>query len=91
MPNKNYTLGVFYGKHPDTIMLAQKFVGNLINSEDFCKACEDKKINIKYDKCRENLKSYANSIYFYEKIGEGIPDFVETIDLTYYPKCSSNH
>jgi hypothetical protein len=75
--NKKYTLGVFYGTHPDTVMLAQKFVGNLINSEDFCKACEDKEINVKCDKCREHLKSFASSIYFYQKLGENIPDFIE--------------
>jgi len=72
-----YKLGVFYGTDPDTIMLTEKFVGNLINTEEFCKACEDLEMNVKCDKCREHLKSYASSIFFYEKIGENIPDFVE--------------
>ncbi len=80
MENKNYKLGVFFGNDPDTIMLADKFVGNLINSEEFCKACEDLEINVKCDKCREHLKSHANSIYFYEKLGENLPDFVEEPD-----------
>ncbi|MFW9898451.1 MAG: DUF166 domain-containing protein [Candidatus Thorarchaeota archaeon] len=75
--NKHYTLGVFYGTDSDTEMLAQKFVGNLINSEDFCKACEDVEINVKCDKCREHLKSFASCIYFYEKLGENLPEFVE--------------
>ena len=75
--NKHYTLGVFYGTDSDTEMLAQKFVGNLINSEDFCKACENMEINVKCDKCREHLKSFANHIYFYEKLGENLPEFVE--------------
>ncbi|MFX0189113.1 MAG: DUF166 family protein, partial [Candidatus Hodarchaeota archaeon] len=75
--NKHYTLGIFYGTDSDTEMLAQKFVGNLINSEDFCKACEDVEINVKCDKCREHLKSFANYIYFYEKLGENLPEFVE--------------
>jgi len=75
--NKKYTLGIFYGLDPDTEMLAQKFIGNLINSEDFCKACENLEINIKCDKCREHQKSYASSIFFYEKLGENLPEFVE--------------
>ncbi|MFX1393638.1 MAG: DUF166 domain-containing protein [Promethearchaeota archaeon] len=75
--NKKYTLGIFYGVDPDTEMLTSKFVGNLINSEDFCKACEDLEMNIKCDKCREHLKGYAGSIYFYEKLGENLPDFIE--------------
>ncbi|KKN30124.1 hypothetical protein LCGC14_0837110 [marine sediment metagenome] len=82
---KNYKLGMFYGTEPDTEMLTKKFIGNLINNEDFCKACEDLKMNIKCDKCREHLRSYANSIYFYEQIGEGIPDFVEDLE-EYFPK-----
>lgn len=77
MMSKDYTLGIFHGIGPDTEMLAQKFVGNLINSEDFCKACEDLEINVKCDKCREQVKSHANSIYFYEKVGENAPDFIE--------------
>ncbi|HEY0089285.1 MAG TPA: hypothetical protein VGB37_10600, partial [Candidatus Lokiarchaeia archaeon] len=69
--DKRYTLGVFYGLlDPKTEMLASKFVGNLLNAENFCKACENLEINIKCDKCRKHLKSYANSIYFYEKVGE---------------------
>ena len=66
-----------YGTHPDTEMLAQKFAGNLINNEEFCKACEDLEQNVKCDKCREHLKGFSSSIYFYEKIGENIPDFIE--------------
>ncbi len=85
MMSQNYKLGIFYGTAPDTEMLTQKFVGNLINSEDFCKACEDLEINVKCDKCREHLKSYASSIYFYEKIGENVPDFVEDPE-EYLPK-----
>jgi len=83
--NKKYTLGIFYGVDPDTEMLTSKFVGNLINSEDFCKACEDLDMNIKCDKCREHLKGYASSIYFYEKLGENIPDFIEEPE-TFLPK-----
>lgn len=77
MIDKNYRIGILYGTHPDTEMLAQKFAGNLINNEEFCKACETLEQNVKCDKCREHLKSYSNSIYFYEKIGENIPDFIE--------------
>ncbi|MFX0041512.1 MAG: DUF166 domain-containing protein [Candidatus Hodarchaeota archaeon] len=77
MAEKNYKLGVFYGTAPDTEMLAQKFVGHLINDEEFCKACETYGQNVKCDKCREHLKSYANILYFYEKVGENIPEFIE--------------
>ena len=77
MMSENYKLGVFYGITPDTIMLAEKFVGNLINTEEFCKACETLEMNVKCDKCREHLTSHAGSIFFYEKIGENIPDFIE--------------
>ncbi|MFX1279233.1 MAG: DUF166 domain-containing protein [Promethearchaeota archaeon] len=77
LTDKNYTIGILYGTDPDTEMLAQKFVGNLINSEEFCKACEDLELNVKCDKCREHLKSFSSSIYFYEKVGENVPDFIE--------------
>ena len=85
MMSENYTLGVFYGKGPDTEMLTQKFVGNLINSEEFCKACENLEMNVKCDKCREFVKCYASSIYFYEKLGEDAPEFIEEPD-EYLPK-----
>jgi len=77
LTDKNYKIGVFYGTSPETEMLTQKFVGNLINNEEFCKACEVFDQNVKCDKCREHLKSFANTIYFYEKIGENIPEFIE--------------
>ncbi|MCK4687156.1 MAG: hypothetical protein KAT66_03440 [Candidatus Lokiarchaeota archaeon] len=77
MAEKNYKLGIFYGIAPDTEMLAQKFVGHLINDEEFCKSCETYEQNVKCDKCREHVKSFANLIYFYEKVGENIPDFIE--------------
>jgi hypothetical protein len=77
LSGKNYKIGILYGTEPDTEMLAQKFAGNLINNEEFCKACENLEQNVKCDKCREHLKSFSSSIYFYEKVGENIPDFVE--------------
>lgn len=85
LSDKNYKIGILYGTHPDTEMLAQKFAGNLINNEEFCKACEDLEQNVKCDKCREHLKGFAGSVYFYEKIGENIPDFIEEPEL-YLPK-----
>jgi len=85
LTEKIYKIGILYGDGPETEMLTQKFVGNLINNEGFCKACEVLEQNVKCDKCREHLKSYANSIYFYEKVGENIPDFVEEPD-EYLPK-----
>ena len=77
LTEKTYKLGVLYGIGPETEMLTQKFVGNLINNEEFCKACEVLEQNVKCDKCREHVKSYANYIYFYEKVGENVPDFIE--------------
>jgi hypothetical protein len=77
MTEKNYTLGIFYGTHPDTENLAKKFIGHLINDEEFCKACETLDQNVKCDKCRENKKRFAKYIYFFEKLGENLPDFIE--------------
>ncbi|MFX1401658.1 MAG: DUF166 domain-containing protein, partial [Promethearchaeota archaeon] len=85
MADKHYSLGIFYGIGPDTEMLTQKFVGNLINHEEFCKACEVLEENVKCDKCREYVKSYASSIYFYEKVGENLPEFIEEPEK-YLPK-----
>ncbi|MFX0075355.1 MAG: DUF166 domain-containing protein [Candidatus Hermodarchaeota archaeon] len=82
---KQYKLGVFYGPDPDTEMLAQKFVGNLINDDAFCKACELLEKDVKCDKCREHLGNFSSSIYFYEKIGENVPDFIENPE-EYLPK-----
>jgi len=85
MADKHYSLGIFFGTGPDTEMLTQKFVGNLINHEEFCKACEVLEENVKCDKCREYIKSYASSIYFYEKVGENVPEFIEDPEK-YLPK-----
>ncbi|MFX0057881.1 MAG: DUF166 domain-containing protein [Candidatus Hodarchaeota archaeon] len=85
MSDKLYKLGIFYGTAPETEMLAQKFVGNLINNEEFCKACEVLEQNVKCDKCREYVKSFSSSIYFYEKVGEKVPEFIEEPEK-YLPK-----
>ncbi|MFX0048376.1 MAG: DUF166 domain-containing protein [Candidatus Hermodarchaeota archaeon] len=87
IPQQNhYKLGVFYGPDPDTEMLAQKFVGNLINDDKFCKACELLEKDVKCDKCREHLGNFSSSIYFYDKIGENVPDFIEDPE-EYLPKA----
>ncbi|MFX1276850.1 MAG: DUF166 domain-containing protein [Promethearchaeota archaeon] len=75
--NHNYRLGILYGIGPETEMLTQKFVGHLINSDDFCKSCENLELDIKCDKCREHLPSYSSSIYLYEQVGKNVPDFIE--------------
>ncbi|MBD3254213.1 MAG: hypothetical protein GF383_03930 [Candidatus Lokiarchaeota archaeon] len=81
----DYKLGIFYGLDPDTVMLANKFAGHLINSDDFCKACETFDQNVKCDKCREELSSYAQNLYFFEKIGGNLPSFIEEPE-EYLPK-----
>lgn len=85
MDPKKFTLGIFYGIDQETVMLAQKFVGNLINDDDFCKACELFEQNVKCDKCRGNLTNYSANIYFYEQIGKNTPELIENPDL-YLPK-----
>lgn len=80
-----YKLGIFYGTDSDTEMLTQKFVGHLINDDKFCEACEQMEVKVKCDHCREHLKSYADTIFFYEQIGENLPEFVEE-PLDYFPK-----
>ena len=82
---KQYKLGVFYGPDPDTEMLARKFVGNLINDDEFCKACELLEKDVKCDKCREHLGNFSSTIYFYDKLGENVPDFIEDPE-EYLPK-----
>jgi len=85
MLNKKYKLGVFYGSDLETKNLAEKFVGNLLNNDDFCKACEELEQNVECDHCREDFGSFSNSIYFYEEVGKNIPNFVEE-PLDYLPK-----
>lgn len=81
-----YKLGILYnGSDSDTDMLTQKFVGHLINDEKFCESCEQLEENVKCDKCREHLKSHAESIYFYEDLSENLPEFIEE-PLDFLPK-----
>jgi hypothetical protein len=85
MSFKKYSLGILYGTEEDTVMLTQKFVGNLINDDEFCKACELLEQNVKCDKCRENVKNFSGNIYFYEQIGKNAPDLIEDTE-PYLPK-----
>ncbi len=85
LTEKRYKLGVFYGIGTEIEMLTQKFVGNLINNEEFCKACEDLEQNVKCDKCREHAKNFSSSIYYFEKVGENVPEFIEEPE-EYLPK-----
>ena len=85
MNPKKYSLGILYGTDQDTVMLAQKFVGNLINDDRFCKACEQLEQNVKCDKCRENVSNFSGNIYFYEQVGKGAPDLIEDAGK-YLPK-----
>jgi len=85
MSRENYKIGFLYGTDPDTEKLAKRFAGHLINDDEFCTACEllDKKF--KCDHCREELPCFASSIYFLEKIGEGVPAFIDE-PLDFLPK-----
>ena len=85
MIEKNYKLGVFYGTDPDTEKLAKRFLGHLINNEDFCTACELLEQKVKCDHCREHLKSYASGIYFFDKLGENAPILIEEPE-EFFPK-----
>jgi len=85
LSEKKYKLGIYYGTLKDADVLAQKFLGHLINNEDYCTACELLEQKVKCDKCREHLKSHAGEIYFFEKIGENVPDFVDDPEV-YLPK-----
>ncbi len=85
MNEKNYKLGIFFGTAIDSEKLALKFVGHLINDDKFCQACEQLEQKVKCDHCRKKLKSFSGSIYFYEKLGENAPDYIENPE-TYFPK-----
>ncbi len=66
---KDYKLGIFYGKDPETEELAAKFIGHLINDLKFCNACHISENKIDCIQCRKYLRSHASKIYFYLKIG----------------------
>jgi hypothetical protein len=85
MKRRRHTLGVFYGFDLETRKLAEKFVGNLINNEDFCKACEELEQNVKCDHCREDFARFPSSLYFYQEVGKNVPNFVEE-PLKYLPE-----
>lgn len=77
MIEKKYKLGVFYGTDTDTVKLARRFVGHLINNKEFCTACELLEQKVKCDHCRERLRSHARDIYFFDQIGKNAPTFIE--------------
>ncbi len=89
MSLKKYTLGIIYGIDQDTIMLTQKFVGNLISNDDFCKACESLEQNVKCDKCRERVSNFSSNIYYYEQLGKDAPELIESPEM-YFPKHLPN-
>ena len=89
MSSKKYSLGILYGTGEDTIMLAQKFVGNLINEDEFCKACELLEQNVKCDKCRETVQNFSGNIYYYEQVGKNAPELIEDADQ-YMPRGLPN-
>lgn len=80
-----YKLGVMYGSDPDTLDLTKKFVGHLINSDEFCTACEELEQKVKCDECRQNLESFSNNIYYYEQIGQNLPQFIDD-PIQYLPQ-----
>lgn len=82
--NQFYRLGIMYGTDPDTLDLTKKFVGHLINDEEFCTACEEFEQKVNCDECRRNLKNYSENIFYYEQVGENIPQFIDD-PLQYLP------
>ncbi len=83
--NSSNRIGIIYGIDPDTIMLTDKFVGHLINNEEFCTACEELEQKVKCDECRRDLKSYSNYIYYFEQVGKNVPQFIDD-PMQYLPK-----
>ena len=69
LSKKDYKLGIFYGKDPETEELATKFIGHLINDLKFCNACQLSENKIDCIQCRKYLRGHANKIYFYIKVG----------------------
>ena len=74
---KDYKLGIFYGKDPETEELATKFIGHLINDLKFCYACQISKNKIDCIQCRNHLKSHASKIYFYIEVKATSQDFAK--------------
>jgi len=72
-----YKLGIMYGSDPDTLDLTKKFVGHLINDNEFCTACEELEQKVKCDECRKKLESYSNNIFYYERVGQNLPQFID--------------
>ncbi|MFX0021448.1 MAG: DUF166 family protein [Candidatus Hermodarchaeota archaeon] len=65
---KDYKLGILYGKDPETEELASKFIGHLINDLKFCNACKISNQKTNCTQCRKYLKNHASKIYFYIKV-----------------------
>lgn len=72
-----YKLGIMYGSDPDTLDLTKKFVGHLINDNEFCTACEELEQKVKCDECRKKLESYSNNIFYYQQVGQNLPQFID--------------
>lgn len=70
-------LGMLYGHEPDTIDLAKKFIGHLMNYPEFCTACEEFEQKVKCDECRQDLRSFSENIFYYKEIGKGLPQFID--------------
>ncbi|MBN1214755.1 MAG: thymidylate synthase [Candidatus Lokiarchaeota archaeon] len=77
LENNKLRLGIIYGSTPEAKTFAERFIGHLINNDQFCTACEDLELKIKCDKCRRGLLSSSDKLYYYQKIGENIPLFID--------------
>jgi len=82
---KDYKLGIFYGKDPETEELATKFIGHLINDLKFCNACQISANKIDCIQCRKYLRGHASKIYFYIKIGGGF-NITEEDNINHLPE-----
>ena len=53
LSKKDYKLGIFYGKDPETEELANKFISQLIKDLKFCNACQITENRIDCIQCRK--------------------------------------
>lgn len=84
LSKRDYKLGIFYGKDPETEELATKFIGHLINDLKFCSACQITENKIDCIQCRKYLRGHSSKIYFYTKVSGQI-NRTEKVNINLLP------